>query len=78
MSAVAKGSGQSVSPRLLLLTMLNTWASAREKHREETELISRAHGWLHQVSQHQSFLRSAAANSSLGGLMLGLLGGYVG
>ena len=39
---------------LLLLAMLNAWVTAREEHREATELISRARGWLNQVSQHQT------------------------
>ena len=50
---------------LLLLAMLNAWVTAREEHREATELISRARGWLNQVSQHQTFQsRSTAAKAS--------------
>ena len=50
---------------LLLLAMLNAWVTAREEHREATELISRARGWLNQVSQHQTFQsRSTAAQAS--------------
>jgi hypothetical protein len=50
---------------LLLLAMLNAWVTAREEHREATELISRARGWLNQISQHQTFQsRSTAAKAS--------------
>lgn len=50
---------------LLLLALLNAWVIAREEHREATELISRARGWLNQVSQHQTFQsRSTAAKAS--------------